>query len=144
MPDTFTDTLTTIPLGLGVPFLLVFWYADSVRHPARPRWRAFLMALAVLAVVQAATLAWLYYVITVREGSPFLLIPVALAFPFALRALIRGWLGSPPAVRRVVPELSGPSPSGPDSTGPGVSPGGPERCQFPPDSLITHVGSAVF
>ena len=71
-----------------------------VRHPARPRWRAFLMALAVL--------AGLHYFITVREGSPFLLIPVLLSFPFALRAIIRGWLGSAPAG----PELSGPSPSG--------------------------------
>ena len=32
-----------------------------------------------------------------------------LALPFVLRALIRGWLRRPPAVRRA-PELSGPSP----------------------------------
>ena len=93
MPDTFASPLTTIALGWGVPALLVFWYACRVRHPARPRWRAFLMALAVLTVVPAATLAGLHYFITVREGSPFLLIPVALSFPFVLRALIRGWLG---------------------------------------------------
>ena len=34
---------------------------------------------------------------------------LSLALPFVLRALIRGWLRRPPAVRRA-PELSGPSP----------------------------------
>ena len=49
MPDTFTETLRAVALNIGVPALIVFWYACRVRHPARPRWQAFLMALAVLA-----------------------------------------------------------------------------------------------
>ena len=36
-------------------------------------------------------------------------VPAFLALPFVLRALIRGWLGSPPTVRRA-PERSKPSP----------------------------------
>ena len=75
MPDTFTDTLRAVALNIGVPALIVFWYACRVRHPARPRWQAFLMALAVLATVPAATLAGLHYAITVRDGSPLILIP---------------------------------------------------------------------
>ena len=37
--------------------------------------------------------------------------------PFAVRALIRGWLGSRPAALRVAPELSGPSPPVPPRAG---------------------------
>ena len=127
MPETFTDTLTAVAIGYGLPAGLVFWYACRVRHPARPRWRAFLMALAVLAALPATYAAGLHYFITVRDGSPFILVPVALSFPFVLRGIIRGWLRSPPHVRPTVPALSGPTPAAPDSTGPGVSPGGPER-----------------
>ena len=47
-----------------------------------------------------------------NEGSPFLVVPAFLALPFVLRALIRGWLGSAPAVRQA-PERSGPSPTVP-------------------------------
>ena len=54
MPDTFTETLRAVALNIGVPALIVFWYTCRVRHPARPRWQAFLMALAVLATVPAA------------------------------------------------------------------------------------------
>ena len=57
--------------------------------------RAFLMALAVLIVVAAATLGGLHYIITVQQGSPFILVPVAVSFPFVLRAIIRGWLPHP-------------------------------------------------
>ena len=73
------------------------------------------MALAVLAVVPAAYATGLHYFITVRDGSPFILVPVALSFPFVLRAIIRGWLRTPPRVRPTVPELSGPSPSEPQA-----------------------------
>ena len=88
MPDTFTETLRAVALNIGVPALIVFWYACRVRHPARPRWQAFLMALAVLATVPA-TLAGLHYAITVRDGSPLILIPVGIALPFVLRAIVR-------------------------------------------------------
>ena len=123
MPDTIIDTLTTVALNDGVPAVLVFWYACRVRHPTRPRWRAFLMTLTVLAVVPPLVLGGLHYYITLRGGSVFMMVPALLSLPFVLRAIIRGWLRSTPAV----PELSGPSPSGPESTGPGVSPEGPER-----------------
>ncbi len=69
-----------------MPALLLFWYACRVRHPARPRWRAFLMALAVLAALPATYAAGIHYVITVRDESPFILLPVALSLPFVLRA----------------------------------------------------------
>ena len=76
-----------------------------------------------------------------NEGSPFLVVPAFLALPFVLRALIREWLGSAPAVRQA-PERSGPSPTVPAEAwdalathtapqadqfrrGPGVSPAGP-------------------
>ena len=62
-------------------------------------WRAFLMALAVLAALPATYAAGIHYIITVRDGSPFILLPVALSFPFVLRALIRGWLRRPPRER---------------------------------------------
>ena len=91
---------------------------------ATRRARAFLMALAVLAIVPAATLAWLYYAISVRDGSPFILVPVVVVFPLALRWIIRAWLRSPPRVRPTVPALSGPSPAEPESTGP-AEPAGP-------------------
>ena len=52
-----------------------------------------------------AALAGLYYYLVNNRGSPFLVVPAFLALPFVLRALIRGWLGSPPA------ERSGPSPT---------------------------------
>ena len=113
MPETFSS----VALNVGVPLALVFWYACRVRHPARPRWLAFLMALAVVAVVPAATLAGLYYAISVRDGSPFILVPVAVVFPLALRWIIRAWLRSPPRVRPTGPALSGPSPAEPESTG---------------------------
>ena len=99
MPDTFTETLRAVALNIGVPALIVFWYACRVRHPARPRWQAFLMALAVLATVPAATLAGLHYAITVRDGSPLILIPVGIALPFVLRAIVRAWLRSAPRRR---------------------------------------------
>ena len=70
--------------------------------------RAFLMALAVIAVVPPATMAGIYYWIVIHEGSPLLAASVVATLPFALRALICGWLRNPPAVRRA-PELSGPS-----------------------------------
>ena len=124
MPETFTDTLTAVAIGYGLPAGLVFWYACHVRHAARPRWRAFLMALAVLAALPATYAAGLHYFITVRDGTPFILVPVALSFPFVLRAIIRGWLRSPPRVRPTVPALSGPTPAAPDSTGP-AEPAGP-------------------
>ena len=127
MPDTFTDTLRAVALNIGVPALTVFWYACRVRHPARPRWQAFLMALAVLATVPAATLAGLHYAITVRDGSPLILIPVGIALPFVLRAIVRAWLRSAPRPRATAPAPAGASPVDLESTGPGVSPGGPER-----------------
>ena len=99
MPDTFTETLRAVALNIGVPALIVLWYACRVRHPARPRWQAFLMALAVLATVPAATLAGLHYAITVRDGSPLILIPVGIALPFVLRAIVRAWLRSAPRRR---------------------------------------------
>ena len=99
MPDTFTETLRAVALNIGVPALIVFWYACRVQHPARPRWQAFLMALAVLATVPAATLAGLHYAITVRDGSPLILIPVGIALPFVLRAIVRAWLRSAPRPR---------------------------------------------
>ena len=99
MPDTFTETLRAVALNIGVPALIVFCYACRVRHPARPRWQAFLMALAVLATVPAATLAGLHYAITVRDGSPLILIPVGIALPFVLRAIVRAWLRSAPRRR---------------------------------------------
>ena len=85
--------------------------------------RAFLMALAVLIVVAAATLGGLHYIITVQQGSPFILVPVAVSFPFVLRAIIRGWLRTPPRGRPTVPAPSGPAPADPESTGP-VEPAG--------------------
>ena len=45
MTDTFSSTLTTIAINWGVPLLLVFWCACRVRHPSRPRSRAFLMPI---------------------------------------------------------------------------------------------------
>ena len=70
----------------------------------RPRVRPALSApVGLLPVVG------LHHVITVREGSLFLLIPWRYRFPFALRTIIRGWFGRTPVVRRVVPERSGPS-----------------------------------
>ena len=124
MPETFTETLRTSALNVGVPALIVCWYACRIRHPARPRWRAVLMALAVLAVVPAAYAGGLHYFITVRDGSPFILVPVALSFPFVLRAIIRGWLRTPPQVRPTVPAPSSPAPADPESTGP-AEPAGP-------------------
>ena len=108
MPDTLSTTLTAIAISYGLPLLLVFWYACRVRHPARSRWRAFLMALAVVAVVPPATMAGIYYWIVIHEGSPLMASPAVLAMLFLLRALILGWLRRPPAVRRA-PERSGPS-----------------------------------
>ena len=97
MPDTLSSTLTTIALSWGVPWLLVFWYACRVRHPARTRVRAFLMALAVVAVVPPpAILAGLYDYVVNNEGAPFLVVPAVLALSFVLCVLIRGWLGRPP------------------------------------------------
>ena len=98
MPDTIIDTLTTVALNYGVPAVLVFWYACRVRHPARPRWRAFLMTLTVLAVVPPLVLGGLHYYITLRGGSVFVMVPALLSLPFVLRAIIRGWLRSTPAV----------------------------------------------
>ena len=95
MPDNLSTTLTAIAIYYGPPLLLVFWYACRVRHPARPRWHAFLMALAVVAVVSPATMAGIYYWIVMHEGSPLMAFPAVLAMPFILRALIRGWLTSP-------------------------------------------------
>ena len=109
MPDTISSILGIVVVNWGVPLALVFWYACRVRHPARTRLRAFLMALAVVAVVLPAALAGFYYYVVNNEGSPFLVVPAFLALPFVLRALIRGWLGSPPTVRRA-PERSRPSP----------------------------------
>ena len=109
MPDTISSILGIVVVNWGVPLALVFWYACRVRHPARTHLRAFLMALAVVAVVLPAALAGLYYYVVNNEGSPFLVVPAFLALPFVLRALIRGWLGSPPTVRRA-PERSMPSP----------------------------------
>ena len=127
MPETFTDTLRSLALTVGVPALLLFWYACRVRHPARPRWRAFLMALAVLAALPATYAAGIHYGITVRDESPFILLPVALSFPVVLRALLRGWLRRPTRERPTGAAPTGPTPAAPGSTGPGVSPGGPER-----------------
>ena len=115
MPDTFTETLRAVALNIGVPALIVFWYACRVRHPARPRWQAFLMALAVLATVPAATLAGLHYAITVRDGSPLILIPVGIALPFVLRAIVRAWLRSAPRPRATAPAPAGASPVDPES-----------------------------
>ena len=98
----------TLPVG-GVPALILFWYACRVRHPARPRWLAFLMGLAAIIGVTAATLAGLHYFITVRDGSPFMLVPVMLSYPFVLRATIRGWLRSPPHGHPTVPGPADPS-----------------------------------
>ena len=75
MPDTIIDTLTTVALNYGVPAVLVFWYACRVRHPARPRWRAFLMTLTVLAVVPPLVLGGLHCYITLRGGSVFVMVP---------------------------------------------------------------------
>ena len=106
MPDiTISSILAMIAVNWGVPAVLVFWYAGRVRHPARPRWRAFLMAMAVVAVVPPAWLAALYYYVVIHEGSMVLAALAILALPFVLRALIRGWLRRPPAVRRA-PERS--------------------------------------
>ena len=124
MPETFTDTLRSLALTVGVPALLLFWYACRVRHPARPRWRAFLMALAVLAALPATYAAGIHYVITVRDGSPFILLPLALSFPFVLRALIRGWLRRPPRERPTGAAPPVPTPAAPGSPGLRVSPGG--------------------
>ena len=41
-----------------------------------------------------AALAGLYYFVVIHDGSMLLTFPVILSMPFALRALIRGWLGS--------------------------------------------------
>ena len=90
MPDTLSTSLTAIAISYGLPLLLVFWYTCRVRHPARPRWRAFLMALAVVAVVPPATMAGIYYWIVIHEGAPLMAFPAVLAMPFLLRALIRG------------------------------------------------------
>ena len=120
MPDTFTETLRAVALNIGVPALIVFWYACRVRHPARPRWQAFLMALAVLATVPAATLAGLHYAITVRDGSPLILIPVGIALPFVLRAIVRAWLRSAPRPRATAPAPAGASPVDPESTAGGT------------------------
>ena len=87
MPDNLSSILRVIVVNWGVPFALVFWYACRVRHPARSRFRAFLMALAVVAVVPPAVLGGLYYYVVNNEGSPFLAVPAVLALPFALRAL---------------------------------------------------------
>ena len=54
-------------------------------------------------------------------------IPAVLILPFAVRALIRGWLGSRPAALRVAHELSGPSPPALEFTGPAHS--APINCQ---------------
>ena len=81
------------------------------------------MALAVLIVVAAATPRGVY-IITVQQGSPFILVPVAVSFPLVLRAIIRGWLRTPPRVRPTVPAPSGPAPADPESTGP-AEPAGP-------------------
>ena len=124
MPDTFTEALRAVALNIGVPALIVFWYACRVRHPARPRWQAFLMALAVLATVPAATLAGLHYAITVRDGSPLILIPVGIALPFVLRASVRAWLRSAPRPRATAPAPAGASPVDPESTWP-AEPAGP-------------------
>lgn len=119
MPETFTEALRAVALNVGVPALILFWYTCRVRHPARPRWCAFLMGLAALIGVTAATLAGLHYFITVRDGSPFMLVPVMLSYPFVLRATIRGWLRSPPRERPTVPAPAGPTPTGPaDPAGP--------------------------
>ena len=94
------------------------------------------MALAVVAVVPPATMAGIYYWIVIHEGSPLMAYPAVLAMLFLLRALIRGWLRRPPAVRRA-PERSGPSQPiqaeadaerRPCRSGPGVSLRGPQRC----------------
>ena len=72
------------------------------------------MALAVIAVVPPAMIAGIYYWIVIHEGSPLLAAPVVVILPFALHALIRGWLRSPPAVR-CAPELLGGSSRPPQS-----------------------------
>ena len=158
MPDiTINSILAMIAVNWGVPAVLVFWYAGRVRHPARPRWRAFLMAMAVVAVVPPAWLAALYYYVEIHEGSMVLAALAILALPFVLRALIRGWLRRPPAVRRA-PERS-PVPAEAwdaiathaaqqadqdrQSTGQDVSSG--ERCVLAAElSLGTSAGSALY
>ncbi len=158
MPDiTISSILAMIAVNWGVPAVLVFWYAGRVRHPARPRWRAFLMAMAVVAVVPPAWLAALYYYVVIHDGSMVLAVPAILALPFVLRALIRGWLRRPPAVRRA-PERS-PSPAqawdalathaaqqtdqGRQFTGPGVSPG-PSASLSAELSIGTSAGSELY
>ena len=109
MLDTVINTLSPIALKYGLPALVLFWYACRVRHPARPRWRAYLMALTVVALLPVPYVAGLYYVLIARDASPLLLFPAALALPFILRAIIRGWLRMPPRTRRTVPAPSAPS-----------------------------------
>ena len=50
-----------------------------------------------------------------------------IALPFVLRAIVRAWLRSAPRPRATAPAPAGASPVDPESTGPGVSPGGPQR-----------------
>lgn len=69
MPDNLIAILTAITLQWGLPLAVVFWYACRVHHPRRSRLRAFLMALAVLAVVPPAAFAAFYCWIVVRDGS---------------------------------------------------------------------------
>ena len=66
------------------------------------------MALTVVAVVPPATMAGIYYWIVIHEGSPLMAYPAVLVMLFLLRALIRGWLRRPPAMRRA-PERAGSS-----------------------------------
>ena len=111
MPETFTEALPAVALNVGVPALILFWYTCRVRHPARPRWRAFLMGLAALIGVTAATLAGLHYFITVRDGSPFMLVPVMLSYPMRQPASLPSC------------HTSGPTGPGPLAARPDHSPG---------------------
>ena len=114
MPD-FSSPLFVALQWAGAA-LLLFWYTCRVRHPQRPRWQAFLMALTVLATAPPALLAGLHWWVTVHNGNALATLPVLVAFPFILRALIRGWLRSQPSFRRTAPELAGSSSTGPAST----------------------------
>ena len=77
MPD-FSSPLFVALQWAGAA-LLLFWYTCRVRHPQRPRWQAFLMALTVLATAPPALLAGLHWWVTVHNGNALATLPVLVA-----------------------------------------------------------------